>query len=333
MPIDWLTVAAQAINFIVLVLLLRHFLYRPIVRAMDRRQERVADRLHAAEQEREAAEDERRRLAEERAELEDRRDEVLREARAQAEDDRRRTLREAREEARRRERSWARELERRGEQVARDVVETMGAHVAEAMRRGFDELAGADLRAAATDRFLERLAALEGEERERLAEAMRGADVEVRVAAEPSDEEREELVAALEGLGAEAGRISFRDDAGLIAGVEARAGGRRVAWSLRRYVDELERAMHGVMDEAARATDPPPEEGRDAGSAGDAAGSTETPDEAEDAERGAGAASGDDHDRDGAGDRDHDGDGRGGRHGRRSAPGDAGRREEASHAS
>ena len=45
MQIDWLTVAAQIVNFLVLVWLLQRFLYGPITRAMARRETRIEDRL------------------------------------------------------------------------------------------------------------------------------------------------------------------------------------------------------------------------------------------------------------------------------------------------
>src|SRR6266704_2311996 len=42
MLIDWFTVGAQFINFIVLVLLMKRFLYRPILEAMAAREQRIA---------------------------------------------------------------------------------------------------------------------------------------------------------------------------------------------------------------------------------------------------------------------------------------------------
>jgi len=48
MLIDWFTVGAQAINFLVLVWLLKRFLYKPVLRAVDAREKRIADELAAA---------------------------------------------------------------------------------------------------------------------------------------------------------------------------------------------------------------------------------------------------------------------------------------------
>src|ERR1700683_5526283 len=45
MLIDWFTVGAQALNFLILVWLLRHFLYKPILDAIDAREQRIATEL------------------------------------------------------------------------------------------------------------------------------------------------------------------------------------------------------------------------------------------------------------------------------------------------
>src|SRR5487761_2063313 len=48
MLIDWFTVGAQALNFIILVWLLKRFLYKPIIRAIDAREARIAAELAGA---------------------------------------------------------------------------------------------------------------------------------------------------------------------------------------------------------------------------------------------------------------------------------------------
>ena len=49
MLIDWFTVAAQAINFLILVGLLSRFLYKPILHAIDEREKGIATQLAQAE--------------------------------------------------------------------------------------------------------------------------------------------------------------------------------------------------------------------------------------------------------------------------------------------
>ena len=45
MLIDWFTVAAQAVNFLILVWLLKRFLYKPVLAAIDEREKRIATQL------------------------------------------------------------------------------------------------------------------------------------------------------------------------------------------------------------------------------------------------------------------------------------------------
>src|SRR5580698_4504075 len=59
MPIDWFTVVAQAINFLILVWLLKRFLYKPILHAIDEREKGIATQLAQAEAKKAEAQKER----------------------------------------------------------------------------------------------------------------------------------------------------------------------------------------------------------------------------------------------------------------------------------
>ena len=59
MLIDWFTVGAQALNFLILVWLLKRFLYEPILRAIDAREKRIATELADADAKKAEAQKER----------------------------------------------------------------------------------------------------------------------------------------------------------------------------------------------------------------------------------------------------------------------------------
>ena len=59
MLIDWFTVGAQVINFVILVWLMKRFLYKPILNAIDAREQRIAAELADAEAKRAEAQKER----------------------------------------------------------------------------------------------------------------------------------------------------------------------------------------------------------------------------------------------------------------------------------
>jgi len=49
MLIDWFTVGAQALNFIILVWLMKRFLYKPVQDAIAAREKRIVDQIAAAQ--------------------------------------------------------------------------------------------------------------------------------------------------------------------------------------------------------------------------------------------------------------------------------------------
>ena len=85
MAIDWFTLVAQVLNFVILLFLLKRFLYRPVLDAIEQREQRIRDRMDEARRKEEEAETEGRELRERRAQLEARRTELLEEAREEAE--------------------------------------------------------------------------------------------------------------------------------------------------------------------------------------------------------------------------------------------------------
>ena len=50
MLIDWFTVGSQAVNFLILVWLLKRFLYKPVLAAIDEREKRITAELQNADQ-------------------------------------------------------------------------------------------------------------------------------------------------------------------------------------------------------------------------------------------------------------------------------------------
>ncbi len=59
MLIDWFTVGAQIVNFLILVWLLKRFLYKPILEAIDAREQRIAGELADANAKKAEAEKQR----------------------------------------------------------------------------------------------------------------------------------------------------------------------------------------------------------------------------------------------------------------------------------
>ena len=252
MTVDWLTVGAQILNFLVLVYLLKRFLYGPVMRAMARREEAIARRQREAEERTAEAEAEARRHRESREALEAQREHLLVRAREEA-DDLRRTLADElrRETAEVRER-WRAELEREQAAFLREVRRHVAEQFEVLARRALGDLATAGLETQMAQVLIDRLGALDGERREALARAgASGELLRVRSAFELPATVKRSLTSSLhDALGKDV-EVTYERAGDVVCGVEIRAGGESLAWSLEGYLDTLERRLADGLGERA----------------------------------------------------------------------------------
>ena len=112
MLIDWFTVAAQIVNFVVLVALLKHFLFGRLVHAMDAREQRIAARIAEAEEKNRDAERRVSAAQDETARIREQHDQMIASARDEAERERKQMLQKARDSLQALEVKWHEDLER-----------------------------------------------------------------------------------------------------------------------------------------------------------------------------------------------------------------------------
>jgi len=255
MQIDWFTVGAQIVNFLVLVYLLKRFLYGPILRAMDRREERVTGRLREADAREEAAEQEAERCRRKEQGLETARRERLEEAREQAEARRKELLEQARDEVEQLRVRWRDELEREKQALAGELRGEVAGFVGRALRATLDDLADGSLEERMVSVFVERLGKLDEPARAELREAVAEADEPPRVVTSFGlpEGQRERVLEALAGVLGEGVEVSFAESADLVCGIELRTPGTRLAWSVDGYVGDLEERIAESLRERSRA--------------------------------------------------------------------------------
>jgi len=99
MSISWWTLALQAINFLVLVWLLQHFLYKPVLAVIAKRKQLVEEAFTAAATAKDAAAAEQQKYEEGQRQLTQARQELLRKTHAELDAERVRVLEAARTEA------------------------------------------------------------------------------------------------------------------------------------------------------------------------------------------------------------------------------------------
>jgi F-type H+-transporting ATPase subunit b len=261
--IDWFTLVAQIVNFLILLLLLRRFLYGPIIETMDKREQKISARLQEAEEKRSEAEQQVELYRRQRQELEGQRDEQLAQIRLEVEARRQELLDEAHHEIQEKKRDWQMALRR--EQVAflRNLRQRLGREAGEIARRALQELADVQVEQRMVNLFAKRIGELEADEKAEISASIQESDGEIviRSAFELSVQAQQAITDAVREhlLDGDGLRPRFQTSPDLIAGVQLQAGGYEVDWTVRDYLDHLEEQIRQTLEQETR-------EGNDVGS-------------------------------------------------------------------
>ncbi|PTR10669.1 ATP synthase F0 subcomplex B subunit [Nitrosospira sp. Nsp5] len=269
MLIDWFTVIAQVVNFLILVWLLKRFFYKPILKALDAREQRIAAELADADAKKTEAEKERNAFQHKHDEFEQQRAALLSKASAEARTERRRLIAAAREDAdnlrTRREEALRREYQSLSETLTRRI----GTEVFAIARKVLADLANTTLEAHIAEAFIGRMRELSPNEKARLASTIRtpppsaaisapavlatagmgatAASVLVRSAFDLPAAQQEAIAAVIrESLGADIS-VQFATEPELIGGIELVTHGHKVAWSIAGYLSSLEKEIGRLL--------------------------------------------------------------------------------------
>jgi F-type H+-transporting ATPase subunit b len=262
--IDWFTVIAQIINFLILVLLLRRFLYQPILNAMAERERKIAERLSQAEGERETAVAEIETYRQKNSAFDQEREQRLRDAQADVDERRQAWLKEARAEIDETRTRWHNALAEEKEAYLQMARQQVGQQSTNIIRRALSDLADAELEAHILQVFLARLAEMPSDELQVFHEALRqdGAVLTLKSAFKLDKTQWQALRQAVFAQFGVGQPIQVQNTPDLICGLELVVPGHKLAWSVASYLDALEEALDSALlqvaapDEVAREVEP-----------------------------------------------------------------------------
>ena len=242
MLINWFTVAAQIINFLILVALLKHFLYGPIVAAMTAREGKIAAQLTEAREKRQQAEQEEATLRQKVREIGEQRQAMLTEAGHQAEAHKQELFTQARQEVEEIRQKWAASLEREKATFLGNLKQRLAQEVCVISRQALGELASQELEQRVVEVFLDHLRQLTPDEQAAIAAAVKetGGELLVTTAFELPEAMRQKIAAQAQEQFGQGLALRFATSGELLAGIELLTSSRKLAWSLGSFLDNLE---------------------------------------------------------------------------------------------
>jgi F-type H+-transporting ATPase subunit b len=264
MLIDWFTVGAQALNFVILVWLMKRFLYKPILQAIETREKRIAKEIADADAEKAEAMKEKEEFQHKNDEFDQQRASLMGKATEEAKTQRQKLFEEARQATDALSTKRQETLKSEAQALNQALLRRTQLEVLAIAQKALKDLATTSLEERMVDMFTRRLRELDGQAKAALAQALRTSSdpAIVRSAFEMPSGQRAVIQNSLNETFSAEVRVRFETEPDLISGIELTANGLKVAWSISDYLGSLEKGLAELLKEKGKPpteADPRPE--------------------------------------------------------------------------
>jgi len=255
MHIDWFVFLAQIFNFLLLMYLLKRFLYGRIIKAMDDREAKIAARFAEAEELKVQA-NEAAQLYEKRNQaLNEKKEIMLNEATMAADAKRKDLMEKVRVEVDAVKTRWQDMLVREQDAFFYDLRQRAAKQLYATARKALSDLADADLEDRIVDEFLRRIQALDEEKSIQMRKAISGGGnmVTIQSAFGISAPRQTQIEEVLKKQITNGFTIRYLREPDIVSGIEMRVNGHKIAWSLNEYLETLVESLTETLQKEAHA--------------------------------------------------------------------------------
>jgi len=257
MIIDMFTVIAQIINFLILIILLKKFLFSKVVGIIDEREEQIKEQIGSAEQQQKEAEEEIKKQREIREKMEENWDDDLAQMKKELQAKREKMMEEARKAVDEEEKNWRNSIAKQREAFLRELKQSSCQQVCQISRKVLADLANEKFENQLIDSFLQQLedAKYNNGKKFQLSDLNDKKEVEINTAFHLQKKEKEKITDKLKSLLQDEIDINFKESEDLICGIELRAEGKKISWSIENYLNSLEKNLQKLFEEAENQQD------------------------------------------------------------------------------
>ncbi len=249
MLIDWFTVGAQALNFLILVWLMKRFLYKPVLDAIDAREKRIADELADAAAKKAEAQKDRDEFQHKNEEFDQQRAVLLSKATDEAKAERRRLMDEARKAADDMSAKCEETLREDAKNLNKAITRRTQDEVFSIARKALSDLATMSLEEQMSEVFNRRLRGMEEHAKSELGQALKTASEPaiVRSAFALPKEQCAAIQTALNETFSADLQLRFETAPDLISGIELTTNGQKLSWSIADYLTSVEKGVAELL--------------------------------------------------------------------------------------
>lgn len=250
MHIDWFVFFAQICNLMILMFLLKKFLFGKIISAIDAREAKIGATFAEAEESRSEAEKAARAYDQKLQDLEIRYEDMLNKNRLNAEAYKDQLMEKAREEVEFLQKRWIDALRSEREHFMQELRHLAGNQIYAVSRRVLKDLADLDLEERIVEVLVERIATMDEQEQIKFSTPISsGGTITVSCAFDISDASRLKLNDVLKKRLTGEFDVTYERLDDVLSGCELRSDGHKIAWSMKDYLDSLEERFYSALHE------------------------------------------------------------------------------------
>ncbi len=243
MNINWFTVIAQALNFLILVWLLKKFLYKPILNAVNEREKKITDQLKDADAQKAAAQKEKEDFQKKNEDFDSKKKALLNKAVADANVEKKQLMDSAKETANALGATMEKAFKEQQNQDQKEHSQNTQEHVFAITRKALTDLASVSLENQTVDIFIKRLKASKNTEKQQFIDAFKGNSnpILIKSAFDLPKKQQDEITDAVnEQLGTKT-TVQFKKAPEIISGIELSTNDYKIAWSFSEYLSALQK--------------------------------------------------------------------------------------------
>ncbi len=256
MKINWFTVIAQIINFLILVWLLKKFLYKPVLDAIDAREKKIVSRLEDAKTKKEEAKKEQDEFEDKNKQFDQQKKELMDKAIADTKEQKDKLMDDAKKDVDALHDKQQKALKDMKEDLKKDLAQKTQKEVFDISRKALSDLASVSLEEQSVKVFISRIDELKDKEKQQFIDAFKSPSnpVLIQSAFELHKKQQTEIKKTVDEILGKETEFEFKTAPEIISGIELKANGYKLSWNISAYLDALQNDISETIKEKAEPT-------------------------------------------------------------------------------
>lgn len=248
MNISWFTVIAQIINFLILAWLLKRFLYKPILKAIDDREKLIESELENAKNQEDQANGERILFEEKNKEFDDHRLKMLQDLENEVKAKKEQLFTDLKLQIEQSNKQHKEDFIAQQTAFKKELALKTEEEVFKIVRKTLIDLANTNLEEQILNLFLSKVGGDIDKMKGHSSVEDKSQTLVIKSGFELSAEQKDKLEQALAGMISEGSKPNYSIDPNLIGGIELQLNDYRISWNIAAYVKAMENSINDMID-------------------------------------------------------------------------------------